>query len=130
MSDAAPLDRVLRRDRLVAVAALAAVAVLARGYVLLGAGMDMSAAMAGAAAPMPMAWTPGHAAVMALMMLAMMLPSAAPMILLHATVSRRRSPGHGGRSALLFALAYGAVWGGFALAATAVQQWGWSTQPC
>ena len=123
MSDAAPLDRVLRRDRLVAVAALAAVAVLARGYVLLGAGMDMSAAMAGAAAPMPMAWTPGHAAVMALMMLAMMLPSAAPVILLHATVSRRRSPGHGGRSALLFALAYGAVWGGFALAATAAQ-WG------
>ena len=124
---APPLDRVLRRDRLVAVAALAAVAVLAWGHVLLGAGMDMSAAMAGAAAPMPMAWTPGHAAVMALMwalmMLAMMLPSAAPMILLHGTVSRRRDPGRGGRRALLFALAYAAVWSGFSLAATAVQ-WG------
>jgi predicted metal-binding membrane protein len=97
MSGAAPFDRVLRRDRIVAVAALAAVCVLAWGYVLLGAGMDMSAAMAGAATPMPVAWTPGHAAVMALMwalmMLAMMLPSAAPMILLHATVSRRRDPG-------------------------------------
>ena len=127
MSDAAPLDWVLRRDRRVAVAALAAVVVLAWGYVLLGAGMDMSAAMAGAAVPMPMAWSPGHAAVMALMwalmMLAMMLPSAAPMILLHATVSRRKDPERGGRRAFLFALAYAAVWGGFALAATAAQ-WG------
>ena len=127
MGDTAPFDWVLRRDRRVAVAALAAVVVLAWGYVLLGAGMDMSAAMASAAMPMPMAWSPGHAAVMALMwalmMLAMMLPSAAPMILLHATVSRRRDPEHGGRRAFLFALAYAAVWGGFALAATAVQ-WG------
>jgi predicted metal-binding membrane protein len=125
MSGAAPFDRVLRRDRLVAVAALAAVCVLAWGYVLLGAGMDMSAAMAGAASPMPMEWSPGHAAVMALMwalmMLAMMLPSAAPMILLHATVSRRKDPGRGARRTLLFALAYAAVWGGFALAATAAQ---------
>jgi predicted metal-binding membrane protein len=125
MGDAAPFDWVLRRDRRVALAALAAVVVLAWGYVLLGAGMDMSAAMASAA--MPMAWSPGHAAVMALMwalmMLAMMLPSAAPMILLHGTVSRRRDPERGGRRAFLFALAYAAVWGGFALAATAVQ-WG------
>ena len=127
MGDTAPCDWVLRRDRRVAVAALAAVVVLAWGYVLLGAGMDMSAAMASAAMPMPMAWSPGHAAVMALMwtlmMLAMMLPSAAPMILLHGTVSRRRDPEQGGRRAFLFALAYTAVWGGFALAATAVQ-WG------
>ncbi len=127
MSDAAPLDWVLRRDRRVAVAALAAVVALAWGHVLLGAGMDMSVAVAGAAAPMPMAWTPGHAAVVALMwalmMLAMMLPSAAPMILLHATVSRRKDPERGGRRALLFALAYAAVWGGFALTATAAQ-WG------
>jgi predicted metal-binding membrane protein len=127
MSDAAPLDWVLRRDRRVALAALAAVVALAWGHLLLGAGMDMPAAMAGAAAPMPVAWSPGHAAVMALMwalmMLAMMLPSAAPMILLHATVSRRRDPVRGGRRALLFALAYAAVWGGFALAATAAQ-WG------
>lgn len=127
MSGAAPLDWVLRRDRRVAVAALAAVVVLAWGHVLLGAGMDMSAAMAGAAVPMPMAWSPGHTAVMALMwalmMLAMMLPSAAPVILLHATVSRRKDPERGGRRAFLFALAYAAVWGGFALAAT-VAQWG------
>lgn len=67
MSGTTPLDRALRRDRLVAVAALAAVVVLAWGHVLLGAGMDMSAAAAGAAAPMPRAWSPGHAAVVALM---------------------------------------------------------------
>lgn len=127
MNGGAPLDWMLRRDRLVAALALAAVVILAWGYVLLGAGMDMSAAMAGAAAPMPMAWSPGHAAVMALMwammMLAMMLPSAAPMILLHATVSRRRDPERGGGRAFLFALAYAVVWGGFALAATAAH-WG------
>ncbi|GGC68052.1 hypothetical protein GCM10011504_52520 [Siccirubricoccus deserti] len=56
-----------------------------------------------------------------LMMLAMMLPSAAPMILLHATLSRRRDPARGGRRALVFTLGYGAVWGSFALAATAAQ---------
>jgi predicted metal-binding membrane protein len=43
------------------------------------------------------------------------------MILLHATVSRRRDPGRGGRRAVLFALGYAAVWGGFALTATAAQ---------
>jgi predicted metal-binding membrane protein len=125
MGDAGTLDRVLRRDRLVAAAALAAVAVLAWGYVLVAAGMDMGVAMAGAAMPAPMPWSPGHAATMALMwalmMLAMMLPGAAPMILLHATVSRRRDPARGGRRAALFALGYAAVWGGFALAATAAQ---------
>lgn len=127
MSDVGTLDWVLRRDRRVAVAALVAVVVLAWGYLLLGAGMDMEAAMAGAAMRMPMAWSPGHAALVALMwalmMLAMMLPSAAPVILLHATLSRRKDPARGGRRALLFPLGYAAVWGGFALAATAVQ-WG------
>jgi predicted metal-binding membrane protein len=122
---AAPLDHLLRRDRQVAIAALAAVIILAWAHVLHGAGMDMGEAMAGAAAPM--AWSPAHAAVVALMwalmMLAMMLPSAAPMILLHATVSRRRDPARGGLRALLFALGYAAAWTGFALAATAVQ-WG------
>jgi predicted metal-binding membrane protein len=123
MGDTAPLEWLLRRDRRVAMAALTAVAILAWGYLLLGAGMDMSAAMPGMATPM--AWSPGHAALMtlmwALMMLAMMLPSAAPMILLHTTVSRRRDPERGGRRALLFTLGYAAIWSGFAVGATAAQ---------
>jgi predicted metal-binding membrane protein len=123
MARTGTLDAVLRRDRHLTMLALATVVVLAWGYLLLGAGMGMEPAMAGMT--MPTAWSPGYAALMvvmwALMMLAMMLPSAAPMILLHATVSRRRDPEQGGRRALLFAVAYAAVWGGFALAATAVQ---------
>lgn len=125
MGDAGMLDWVLRRDRRVAVLALGAVVVLAWSYLLLGAGTDMETAMADAAMPMPGPWSLGHAALMALMwalmMLAMMLPSAAPMILLYATVSRRRDPERGGHRALTFALGYAAVWGGFALAATAAQ---------
>jgi predicted metal-binding membrane protein len=123
MFSSGTLDGILRRDRRVVLAALATVVVLAWAYLLLGAGMDIGSAMGGMA--MPMGWSAGYAALMAvmwvLMMLAMMLPSAAPMILLHATVSRRRDPGRGVRRALLFALGYVAVWGGFALTATAAQ---------
>ena len=125
MGEGGMLERVLHRDGRVAMAALAAAILLAWGYLLLGAGMDMPATMAGAAMPEPMPWSPGHAALMALMwalmMLAMMLPGAAPVILLHATLSRRGDPGRGGRRALMFALGYAAVWGGFALSATAAQ---------
>lgn len=123
MGDTVPLEWLLRRDRRVAMVALTAVVVLAWAYLLLGAGMDMSVAMSDSA--MPMAWSPGHAALMtlmwALMMLAMMLPSAAPMILLHATVSRRRDPERGGHRAFLFTLGYAAIWCGFAVGATAAQ---------
>ncbi|MCA1660921.1 MAG: DUF2182 domain-containing protein [Novosphingobium sp.] len=60
-------------------------------------------------------------AMWALMMVAMMLPSALPMILLHARVARQ-----GGRAALppstvAFALAYLLLWSGFALLAALAQ---------
>jgi predicted metal-binding membrane protein len=60
-------------------------------------------------------------AMWALMMVAMMLPSAVPMILLHARVAR-----HGGGAALpvgtvVFALAYLVLWSGFALLAALAQ---------
>jgi len=59
------------------------------------------------------------------MMLAMMLPSAAPMILLFAAVTRRKGAAGGspGPATGLFVGAYAVVWGGFSVAATAVQ-WG------
>jgi predicted metal-binding membrane protein len=123
MGDTVPLEWLLRRDRRVAMAALTAVVILAWAYLLLGAGMDMSAAVSGSV--MPMAWSPGHAALMtlmwALMMLAMMLPSAAPMVLLYATVSRRRDPERGGHRAFLFTLGYATIWCSFAVGATAAQ---------
>jgi predicted metal-binding membrane protein len=66
------------------------------------------------------------------MMVAMMLPSAAPMIVMFASTGRRRRPE--ARSALpasIFALAYVVVWAGFSVAATlanwGLHQGGWMT---
>lgn len=75
----------------------------------------------------PAVWSPQYFAVMAtmwiVMMAAMMLPTATPMILLHATLARRRHVAR--RAALaangLFALGYVAVWSAFALGATVLQ---------
>ena len=75
----------------------------------------------------PAAWSAGYFALMlamwVVMMAAMMLPSATPMILLHATLARRRHPRQFAALAAngLFVLGYVAVWSGFAAAAALVQ---------
>src|SRR5690606_13960590 len=56
-------------------------------------------------------------AMWAIMMVAMMLPSAAPMILLHASISRAPTPGMRLAHTSLFALAYLLVWSLFSSAA-------------
>jgi predicted metal-binding membrane protein len=70
-----------------------------------------------------LAWTPGYlggAFVMwAIMMVAMMLPSAAPMILLQDAFSRRN--GLGGLATLAFGASYLGVWTAFALLAALTQ---------
>lgn len=53
------------------------------------------------------------------MMLAMMLPSAAPAILTYGTIARKLQPAH----PLLFTLGYAAVWTAFAAMATLLQIW-------
>ena len=61
----------------------------------------------------------------AVMMVAMMLPAAAPMILVFATVNRKRRESPGAApyvNTTLFVLAYLAVWGAFSVAA-ALAQW-------
>ncbi|HUO82467.1 MAG TPA: DUF2182 domain-containing protein [Gammaproteobacteria bacterium] len=113
----------VRRDRLVVLLALLAVIALAGSYILTGAGLDMSGPMV-----MPMAWTPAYALLMFVMwwtmMIAMMLPSAAPMILFFATANRRwRSQGAPFVPTGIFAGGYLLAWGGFSLAATGLQ-WG------
>lgn len=85
----------------------------------------------------PVTWTPGYALLMFsmwwLMMIAMMLPSAAPMVLLHAAVTRKglahafdagpNAPSHRLRSATTaFITGYLVMWGAFSLVA-AVAQW-------
>jgi predicted metal-binding membrane protein len=96
-------------------------------YLLLGAGvpmqqMDMGG---GQVMVMPPEWTPGYAGLIfvmwAVMMVAMMLPGAAPTILLAAALDRHRgTTGGPGRSAL-FGSGYLLVWIGFSLAATLLQ---------
>ncbi len=142
----ATLEAVIRRDRLVVISALSAVIALSWAYLLAGAGMGMSAfemtrmsqlgtaggmyegGMAGMAMMTPAVWTPGYAVLMffmwCVMMVAMMLPSAAPMILLFATVNRKqRETGHPYVATSMFAIGYLAAWAGFSLVAV-ILQWG------
>lgn len=125
-------DRILRHDRQIGAAALV-LAVLAAGeFILAGGGTGMSAidmsARTGPAGALiagtpdlvaPMRWTAGYALVILvmwwLMMVAMMVPGAAPTILLYAALNRSRG------SLLSFAIGYLAIWAGFAAMATAAQ---------
>src|SRR5580704_5458864 len=93
------LHALLRRDRAVVLAALVAVIMLAWAYLILGAGIEMGEMDMGGGQIMMMAppWTFGYAALIffmwAIMMVAMMLPSAAPTILLVAGVCHVGGPG-------------------------------------
>jgi predicted metal-binding membrane protein len=144
----ARLDEVVRRDRLIVVTVLTAVIALSWGYLLTGAGMGMSAfemtrmsqlgmawrtseeCMADMAMMTPVVWRLGYAVLMFFMwwamMVAMMLPSAAPMILLFATVNRKqRETGHPHVATSIFAVGYLAAWAGFSLVAV-ILQWGFA----
>ncbi|MBM3492593.1 MAG: DUF2182 domain-containing protein [Alphaproteobacteria bacterium] len=116
----------LTRAPATAIAALAMVVALAWGYLLLGAGMDMQHAGMAMTEPMAMPWTPGLALLMflmwAIMMVAMMLPSAAPMLLLFDSMARRRrEQGQAGAGTFAFALGYLAVWFAFSAGSTVLQ---------
>lgn len=122
---------VMNRDRLVVLAALAAVVALAWGYlayVVLARPLMVSEASATAALPAPV-WDPGYfVAMLAMwvaMMLGMMLPSAAPTLLLFDTLQQRGEPARvGGRvRTALFAAGYVVAWGAFSIVATTLQ-WG------
>jgi predicted metal-binding membrane protein len=123
------LRTVLRHDRAVVLASLAAVIAIAWIWLLLGAGIEMDAMDMGGGEIMLMTppWTPGYAMLIFLMwtimMMAMMLPSAAPAVLLVAALGRERGVGDGAPTAGLFTLGYVLVWTGFSLAA-AFMQWG------
>jgi predicted metal-binding membrane protein len=121
------LQALLRRDRAIVFASLVAVILLAWAWLLLGAGIEMDEMDMGGGATMLMRpdWTLGYALLIflmwAIMMVAMMLPSAAPTILLVAALGRSR--GGMGTTAALFAVGYLLVWTGFSLVATSLQ-WG------
>jgi predicted metal-binding membrane protein len=120
------LAGLLRHDRIVVVAGLLGVILVSWAYLVAGAGMDKPA-MGGMLMPMASpVWTLGHfaltLAMWVVMMAAMMLPSAAPMLLLYDKIARKRgetSKTIGSTS--LFGLGYIAVWAGFSVAAVALQ---------
>lgn len=119
------IEAALRRDRIVVTSALVAVVVLAWGYLLGGAGMGMHE-MDGMLMARRASWTPGYVAVVlamwAVMMAAMMLPSAAPMILLFGIIAhRRRAAGDTPADVGLFGIGYVTVWASVSVVAVALQ---------
>ena len=122
------LEMMLRRDRAIVLAGLAGVAVLAWAYMFYLAGDVNSTEMA---MPQMQSWAAMDFVLMyvmwAVMMVAMMVPSAAPMILVFATVNlRRREEQRPFVPTGVFLLGYLLVWGGFAALAT-LAQWGLHT---
>ena len=117
----------LRRDRIVVLAGLLLVILLAWGWLLLGAGIEMDRMDMGGGQIMLMApeWTPGYAGLVflmwAIMMMAMMLPGAAPTILLATALMDQRGGNRIFGPTGLFVLGYIAVWSGFSVLATALQ---------
>jgi predicted metal-binding membrane protein len=126
------LERVLYRDRAIVVVALLSVIVLSWFWVAFGAGMDMSAVemtrMPRDMVMTPAIWTAGYAALMLsmwfVMMVAMMLPSATPILLIFARVCRREQAAERPwMSTGIFASGYLAAWACFSVGAVAMQ-WG------
>lgn len=137
-----PIERVLRRDRLITAAGIGVLCALAWAYLITGAGLGMPLAEMTRAALFPHtlagsatagqipAWSPWEALLMVLMwwvmMIAMMTPSAAPMILLHARVARHAQAGGKDPQGVLdrtavFCAGYLLVWLAFSILATALQ---------
>jgi predicted metal-binding membrane protein len=102
------LHFMLQRDRAMLALCLAAVVALAWRWLAPHAGMEMEAAFGFLAT---MWW---------IMMIAMMLPSAAPMILLFGAAAGQHARN---ATTLSFAAAYLAIWGLFGLAAAGLQWW-------
>src|SRR5690242_17786871 len=121
----------LRHDRAVVLGSLALVVALAWAWLLLGAGIGMEEMDMGGGQMMLMLpeWSLGYGfvvfAMWAVMMVAMMLPSAAPVTLLVANIGRKRAAAGGatGAGAVVFVTGYLVVWTAFAALATLLQ-WG------
>ena len=117
---------ILRRDRAVTIAGLCLAIGLAWIYLILMPMPDNGMGGMVMLEPMPVAWTVYYALLMFVMWVvmnaAMMLPGAAPAILLVAALARHQDArGKAPVSAGAFALGYLAVWTGFSALAVALQ---------
>ncbi len=116
------------RDQAIVAVALAILAALAWIYTILLsgslAGLDLHSLMA---MPRQGEWTSLDLALIflmwAVMMAAMMIPSAMPMILLFTAIEQRRDAAGALVRTIAFVSGYAAVWGGFSLLTT-LAQWG------
>jgi predicted metal-binding membrane protein len=134
----ATIEATMRRDRLIVIACLAAISALSWLY-LVGMALDMgdmsmgdadSSAMAASEAMMAMRAQPWDLAyflamfvMWAIMMVGMMIPSAAPMILLYARIQRKQGGQAPYISTGLFTAGYLLIWTVFSLLAAGLQ-WG------
>lgn len=131
-------EAVLKRDRILVLASLAAVTMLAWGYLLHVPSSMTSMATSGNGSmdintlamsmPHTQAWQTEDIALTfmmwAVMMVAMMTPSATPMILMFARVNRQRQADQTPiPDTLIFLLGYLIVWSSFSAGAT-LAQWG------
>jgi predicted metal-binding membrane protein len=122
-----PLEALLRRDRWLVGGALLAATVLCWAWIVPMA-RDMYGPMTGASAwMMAGTWDFTYCALLfamwAVMMAGMMLPSAAPALLIYAAVIRRSPDGHRAAAhAYAFAGGYLLVWTFFSLLATLLQR--------
>lgn len=127
MSERTSLELLLRRDRWLVGGALAVGIALCWAWIVPMA-RDMYGEMSGSSAwMMTDTWDLPHLALLfamwTVMMTGMMLPSAAPTLLLYAGVVRRSPEArHGPAHVYAFAGGYLLVWTGFSLAATALQR--------
>ena len=117
------LEAALRRDRLIVVAGLLALGALAWLYIAREAAtMSAQVGMSMPARPWGVGETVGLALMWIVMMIAMMIPSVAPVILLFAGLSRRRRvQGIPATPVSVFTLGYLLAWTGYAVLAALTQ---------
>jgi predicted metal-binding membrane protein len=130
MAKSSKMGNLLQKDQLLILSGLAFITVLAWAYMfrmaweMIGKGMDINLACLGH-------WGPGDLAHMfimwSIMMVAMMIPSATPMIIIFAIVNRQRSNKQGPFiPTWVFVLGYLTAWTVYSALATMVQ-WGLHT---
>ena len=132
-SKSRPFETALRRERTLVAGTIAFLIGLSAIYTFAGVGMEMSVLemtikgdMKGMEMAAPAAWSGAKFALIFLMwwvmMIAMMLPSAAPTVLLYAAVLKRSDPeAPTPLPAIIFMASYILAWAGFSVAATAAQ---------
>ena len=135
MAEQNSLERLLGRDKTITSFMLVLMTALTAAYTIFGVGMPMSAldmtiSMSGPTSQMPMMikpmWTINYTILVFLMwwimMVAMMLPSAAPTILLYTALIRKANKAENIKKMIMvFTLGYLITWAFFSLLATLLQ---------